>query len=108
MKDLETRWLIGGVVALLCIATVIGRILKARTKTESAQKVVANLNARINAWWVMCAVFSVALVTGPIGTVVLFTLMSFLALREFITLTPSKRGDHRSLFWALFILLPIQ
>jgi len=108
MKDLETRWLIGGVVLLLGIATVIGRILKARTKTESARKVVANLNARINAWWVMCAVFSAALVTGPIGTVVLFALMSFLALREFITLTPSKRGDHRSLFWAFFILLPIQ
>jgi phosphatidate cytidylyltransferase len=56
----------------------------------------------------MCAVFTLALVTGPIGTVVLFSFMSFIALREFITLTPSKRGDHRSLFWAFFVLLPIQ
>jgi len=56
----------------------------------------------------MVAVFALALALGPIGTVVLFALMSFLALREFITLTPSKRGDHRALFWAFFILLPIQ
>ena len=108
MKDPATQWLIGGVVVLLIIATLIGRILRTRAKGESAQKVVANLNARINSWWAMVAVFSIALAVGPIGTVVLFALMSFLALREFITLTPSKRGDHRALFWAFFIILPIQ
>lgn len=108
MSDPETRWLIGGVVALLLIATIIGRILRARARHESAEKVIANLNARINAWWVMVVVFAVALLVGPIGTTVLFAFMSFLALREFITLTPSKRGDHRALFWSFFILLPIQ
>ncbi len=107
MSDPETRWLIGGVVALLLIATIIGRILRARDRNESTEKVIANLNARINAWWVM-VVFAVALLVGPIGTTVLFAFMSFLALREFITLTPSKRGDHRALFWSFFILLPIQ
>jgi len=108
MRDPETLWLMGGVVALLVLATVIGRSLDARTHSESGRKMVANLNARIGAWWIMCAVFAAALVLGPIGTTVLFALMSFLALREFITLTPSKRGDHRALFWAFFIILPIQ
>ena len=108
MSDRETQWLIGGVAALLIVATIIGRVLRARTRSESGQKVVANLNARINAWWVMVIVFGAALFMGPIGTTVLFALMSFLALREFITLTPSKRGDHRALFWAFFIILPIQ
>ncbi len=106
--DPQTRWLFGGVLALLCLATLIGRVLKKRLTGEASQKVVANLNARINAWWMMCAVFAFALLVGPIGTVVLFALTSFLALREFITLTPSKRGDHRALFWAFFIILPIQ
>ncbi|MGZ5023961.1 MAG: phosphatidate cytidylyltransferase [Chthoniobacterales bacterium] len=108
MNDPQTRWLIGGVVALLAIATIIGRILKARTTSESGHKVVDNLNARINAWWIMSAIFAAALFIGTIGTVILFALMSFLALREFITLTPSKRGDHRALFWAFFIILPLQ
>jgi len=38
----------------------------------------------------------------------LFGLTSFLALREFITLTPTHRGDHRALFWAFFVVLPLQ
>jgi len=28
-------------------------------------------------------------------------------LREFITLTPTKPGDHRALFWAFFVILPV-
>ncbi|MFL6595881.1 MAG: phosphatidate cytidylyltransferase [Chthoniobacterales bacterium] len=108
MKDPQTLWLIGGVAALLVIATIIGRVLRRRATNESSQLTVANLNARINAWWAMIIVFGTALFIGRIGTTVLFALMSFIALREFITLTPSKRGDHRSLFWAFFIILPIQ
>lgn len=106
MNDPEALWLIGGTIALLVIATVIGQILKARSSPEN--RTIANLTARINAWWAMIVIFGLALALGRVGTVVLFALMSFLALREFITLTPSKRGDHRALFWAFFILLPIQ
>jgi phosphatidate cytidylyltransferase len=75
---------------------------------ESSRLVVANLNARIRSWWTMVAVFVVALATGGIGSVVLFAFLSFVALREFITLTPTRRGDHRTLFWAFFIFIPIQ
>ncbi|HRG56076.1 MAG TPA: phosphatidate cytidylyltransferase, partial [Lacunisphaera sp.] len=38
----------------------------------------------------------------------LFGFMSFFALREFITLTPTRPGDHRTLFWAFFIITPLQ
>ena len=30
------------------------------------------------------------------------------ALREFITLSPTRRGDHRSLVLAFFVVLPLQ
>ena len=46
-------WLIGGVVALLIVASVIGRILRARVKDEKAAAVVDNLIARVRAWWWM-------------------------------------------------------
>ena len=46
-------WLIGGVVALLIVASVIGRILRARVKDEKAAAVVDNLIARMRAWWLM-------------------------------------------------------
>ena len=63
---------------------------------------------RVRAWWVMVAIFGLAMATGGIGSVILFALTSFLALREFITLTPTRRGDHRARFWIFFVILPIQ
>ena len=106
--DKQTLWLYGGMLALLTVASATGRILKSALRSEQMQKVVANLNARINAWWIMCAVFGVALAAGNIATVIMFGLVSFLALREFITITPTKRHDHRALFWAFFVILPYQ
>ena len=69
---------------------------------------MANLNARIRSWWGIVAVFGAALVFGRIVTLVLFAILSFLALREFVSLTPTRRGDHRSLFLAFFVVVPLQ
>ncbi len=106
--DTNTGWLIGGVVALLAIASLIGWILSRRAGSPSYQATIANLNARTKAWWIMVAIFLGALLTGGIGSVILFGLMSFFALREFITMTPTRPGDHRTLFWIFFIVTPIQ
>ncbi len=45
---------------------------------------------------------------SPTLTVALFGLMSFWALREFITLTPTRLGDHRALFWVFAFFTPLQ
>jgi phosphatidate cytidylyltransferase len=108
MNDRELQYLVGGVLGLLAIATVVGWIASRRTLSESGRVTVLNLNVRIRAWWIMTAVFGLALATGGIGSVVLFCFTSFLALREFITLTPTRRGDHRALFWAFFVVTPLQ
>jgi phosphatidate cytidylyltransferase len=101
-------YLFGGVVALLTVSSIVGAVLHARVKSDSARAVVANLNARIRAWWVMSAVFAGATVIGRLGSIILFGLTSFLALREFITLSPTRKGDHRTLFWTFFAILPLQ
>src|SRR5438309_602289 len=101
--DREMLFLIGGVVGFLLLATFIGQLMKGRADNEGARNTINNLNARIRAWWSMVAVFGLAMVTGGIGSIVLFGLTSFWALREFITLTPTRQGDHRALFWAFFI-----
>jgi phosphatidate cytidylyltransferase len=105
--DRELLWLTGGIVGLLVVSSVITFVLKRRAGGEP-NTVVANLDARVKAWWVMVAIFTVALALGVIGAVVLFGLMSFFALREFITLTPTRPGDHRTLFWVFFIVTPLQ
>ena len=105
--DPELLWLTGGIVGLLALSSIITFVLKRRAG-DKPSPVVANLEARVKAWWVMVAVFSAALATGLIGSVILFGLMSFFALREFITLTPTRPADHRTLFWAFFIVTPLQ
>lgn len=98
--------MVGGIVALLAVSSLVTFILKRRAGA-AGNKVIANLDSRVRAWWVMVAVFAVALATGGIGSVILFGLVSFFALREFITLTPTRAGDHRTLFWVFFIVTPV-
>jgi hypothetical protein len=106
--DREILLILGGILALLSLGSLIGWLLDRRAREDQARLMVANLNARTRSWWVMTAVFIAALATGGTGSVILFTLISFIALREFITLTPTRHGDHRSLFWAFFIITPVQ
>jgi phosphatidate cytidylyltransferase len=97
----------GGILIFLAIATLIGWILEKRSRDELKSGAIQNLNARIKAWWIMTAIFAAALATGRTGLTVLFGFISFLALREFITLTPTHVGDHRSLFWIFFVITPL-
>jgi phosphatidate cytidylyltransferase len=98
---------LGCILALLAAATLIGLVLQQRATEPAALATVENLNARIRSWWIMVVVFGGAVLLGQTWTTVLFALLSFMALREFWTLTPSKRGDHLSLFLSFFVVLPI-
>lgn len=105
--------LVGGVSVLLLIASCIGWVLKARlaqqpNPSEQARKTIDNLVVRVNAWWVMLLVLVLAFLGGKLGTVILFGAISYFALREFITLTPTRAGDHRTLSLAFFLLIPLQ
>jgi phosphatidate cytidylyltransferase len=96
----------GGILVLLVVASIIGFALRATRKTPSPT--IDNLVQRINAWWAMCLVFGLTLVVGPTGSLVLFGLLSFLALREYVTLIETRRADHRALFWTFFLFTPLQ
>src|SRR5882724_13116510 len=111
MLDVKTLSLVGGVLATLAGATTIGQRLKFQSEIGLNPAVVEAFNLRIRAWWLMCTVLAAAFLLGPasrVATVVLFGLISFWALREFITLTPTRLGDHRTLFWVFFIFTPLQ
>jgi phosphatidate cytidylyltransferase len=106
--DRQSLWLAAGVLAILAISSLVGWLLSRRAPDEKSKTTVQNLNARIRAWWVMAIIFGAALATGKIGATILFAITSFLAFREFITLTPTRPGDHRTLFWVFFVILPLQ
>lgn len=103
----QAIWLFVGIGAVLLVATVIGRLLALRAG-PGQRATVDNLNARINAWWVMAGLIGLAFVFGRHGVLVLFFLVSLLALREFITLLPTRRGDYWELVAAFYVVLPVQ
>jgi phosphatidate cytidylyltransferase len=96
-----------GILAFLAVASVIGWLLDRRAGPEGSPG-IDNLNARIRAWWVMVALMGAAFLLGKAGVILLFAFASFAALREFLTLTPTRRADHRTLFAMFFVVLPVQ
>ncbi len=108
ITEREFLWMAGGIVAILACFSVVGFVLARRVTSPAGRDTVRNLNARIKSWWVMVALFTAALTAGEIVTLVLFALLSFLALREFVSLIRTGRGDHRSLFLAFFVVVPAQ
>ena len=108
LLDNYTMWLLGGVILLLAILSVVGRVLRKKPEGTINPAVSRMFNRRIRAWWLMTAILVSGFMLGATSTVVLFGLVSFWALREFITMTPTRRGDHRALFWVFFVFTPAQ
>lgn len=97
-----------GIFAVLLLATGIARLLRLRIAGGAPHAVLDNLNARIDAWWAMVLVVGLAFAFGKGGMIVLFALLSLLALREFVTLTYTRRSDHLALAMAFYVALPVQ
>lgn len=96
------------ILAVLVVASVAGWLLAMRATSESGKATVKNLNERVKSWWVMTAFFVAALAVGKGSTVLIFSFMSFLALREYVTVTPTRPADHRALLVMFFVALPYQ
>jgi phosphatidate cytidylyltransferase len=104
----DTARLFLGVGAVLVLASTIAGLLKWRVAKGQAHAVIDNLVARINAWWVMVIVIGLAFLMGKLGVISLFALISFFALREFLTLAYTRRGDHLAMATCFFVILPFQ
>ncbi|MDQ0562699.1 phosphatidate cytidylyltransferase [Rhizobium mesoamericanum] len=100
--------LVLGIFTLLVVSSTIGYLLQRRLPAGQSNAAIENLNARIKAWWIMVILIGLAFLAGRIGVLLLFGFCSFAALREFITLTDTKRADHWALAAAFFVVLPLQ
>lgn len=62
---------------------------------------------RVRSWWVMAALFSVAILLNHTITLLFMALICFLALREFLAIAPTRQIDRHILWWA-YLAIPIQ
>ena len=107
MNTREGFLTLAGLAGALVLASLVAMILRLRAGPQP-NPVLDNLSARIKAWWVMIILLGGAFLAGRTAVVVLFALVSFFALREFITLTPTRRADHVAVFMSFFVVLPMQ
>ena len=109
-------WPVNSQVALLFVmlfgALLVVSVAVAAYTLREADAARRERNERmqrdLRAVWIGAVVFWLAWISGPVGATVAFGIFSFLALREFITLVRTRRGDHRSLILAFFVALPLQ
>ncbi len=108
MLDQATVVLLIAVLVVLVIAYAVGRILKRQPEGAIDPALVKTFNRRVKAWLIIYLILALGIILGRIACVVLFGVVSFWALREFITMTPTRRADHRALFWTFFLFTPLQ
>ncbi len=80
-----------------------GRYLRKRSSAEIDVEVVRTFGKNMMAWMIVCVALALALMVNAIFTVIFFWFVSFWAQREFVTLTPTKPRDHRTLFFVILI-----
>ena len=99
----EARWFLALIGAVLVFATII---VQAMTRLRPHVD-LGNLIQRVNSWWIMIGVFTFAMVLSRNVSIGFFAFISFLALKEFLSLIPTRRADRRVLFWA-YLAIPLQ
>lgn len=100
--------LISGVLLLLTAASTAVKVLRGYIDYGVDVSILNTCRSRIQAWWILFGLLTCTLLLGTVATVFLFFMISFWAMREYITLTPTRPADHRTLFWVFFLWTPIQ
>ncbi|MDR1958212.1 MAG: phosphatidate cytidylyltransferase [Planctomycetaceae bacterium] len=99
--------LLGVLVTLLAVTSIVN-ILRKRTALGIDAALIETLRSRVRSWWLLFGMLVGAFLCGHITTVILFALISFWALREYITLTPTRPADHLTLVLVFFLCTPFQ
>jgi phosphatidate cytidylyltransferase len=93
---------------LLLLISAWAALRTVREEDARAQALTERFHRELRAVWITAVIFWLAWISGAVGATLLFGIVSFLALREYITLLKTRASDHRSLLLAFFVVLPVQ
>ena len=93
---------------LLAVVTIVAFTKSLRDQTPEQTALRERFARELRALWLGALLFWIAWASGPLGSTLLFGFVSFLTLRELVSLTHTRRADHRSLLLAFFVVLPLQ
>ncbi len=95
-------WGLGGVLGVLTLAVAVTAVLPVLRPSGD----FTNLRQRITSWWVMILLLAAALLLGWVAVVALFAVISFIALREFLSLA-HIRPEDRPIVLIAYLCIPI-
>ena len=97
----EVRSTLTGVFAALLVASVASVLMKRLRPGNDSDEI----RSRVRTWWVIVVLFAFALAWSPTAVVWFLALVSYLALKEFLSMTPTRRADRRVLFYAYLAVI---
>ncbi len=100
---MEVRLVLLAVFVILAVCSVLSiALVRLRPDCDYRQ-----VRARVRTWWVIAGLVAGSLLLSPMAAIWFFAFVSFLALKEYLSLIPSRRADRRVLFWA-YAAIPAQ
>ncbi len=98
----STLYFVYGILGILISATIIMVAMVFANPKKNFDELVL----RIKTWWIIFGVFGAAVSFGNTGVIVLFALVSYLSLKEYFSLIPTRKVDRKTLFW-VYLAIPI-
>lgn len=101
--SIPVQLIIGGIYGLLLIASIVNFVL---IKTSN-KPIMQEVWLKVKTWWVMATLFLFAIFINRAISLVFFAFLSFMALKEYLTLIPTRKVDRSILFW-VYLAIPLQ
>ena len=92
-----------GIYAVLVLATLLVALLRWRNPGARYQE----LTDRTDSWWWMIGAFTLCVLLNQTIAVIFLGFISYLALKEYLSLIPTRRIDRGVLLFA-YLAIPIQ
>jgi len=94
-------------MTFVVILLITGSLIRWRLQVKNPQTDYLELKQRIQSWWWMIAILFGILLAPTTVSNIFFALLSFLALKEFFSIMPTRQADRRILLWA-YLAIPLQ
>lgn len=91
-------------VGLILITATLAYLVISQIQRDTDHQ---ELKLRIQSWWWIIGAFFVVLASNTHFALAFIGFLSFLALKEFLSIVPRRQTDRRAIFW-LYLSIPLQ
>ena len=95
------------VIAIIFAGLAAATLWLGRLRRNDPARDRSELADRLRSWWIIVSLLTAALVAGRAATLLLLAFVSYLALKEYLSIIPTRRQDRAVLFF-VYLAIPVQ